>query len=101
MKDLKGYQRGKCNSCECDEYMPPPLESTPGRLRCEYCNHTPGEHVRIISLGACSKCGEDNCDKYEPEDDKSYSVCQYCGCDAVHHAGAEKCENFLLFLGYS
>ena len=23
------------------------------------------DHVRIIELGACRKCGQDNCDKYE------------------------------------
>ena len=92
MKDIQGILRGKCNHCECEEYRAPPADSTAGRLRCEYCNHTPGEHVRIIPLGACSNCEPDNCTKYEPEDPNSYSDCQYCGCAAVHHAGADKCE---------
>ena len=92
MKDIQGIERGKCNQCECEEYRAPPPDSSSGRLRCEYCNHTPGEHVRIIALGACNKCEPGNCTNYEPEDLKSYSDCQYCGCAAVHHAGAEKCE---------
>lgn len=101
MKDIQGIQRGKCTSnCECEEYRPPPPDSTTGKLRCEYCNHTPGEHIKIISLGSCNSCGEENCEKYEPEDDKSYSDCQYCGCSAGHHAGAEKCElNFVFEAG--
>ena len=89
MKDIQGIQRGKCNSCECEEYRAP-VES--GRLRCEYCNHTPGEHVKIIELGACRSCGQDDCDKYVSEDPNSYTDCQYCGCSANSHAGAEACE---------
>jgi len=89
MKDIQGIQRGKCNSCECEEYRAP---SAPGVLRCEYCNHTPGEHVRMVELGACTKCGKDNCDKYVSEDPNSYTDCQYCGCGASHHEGAAACK---------
>ena len=67
--------------------------SSGGKLRCEYCNHTPVEHVKIIQLGACSKCkasGED-CEKYQSDDPNSYTDCAYCGCSASYHAGAEKC----------
>ncbi len=95
MKDIQGYERGKCNSCsECKEYRAPPGEDDdkPKRLRCEYCNHTPVEHVWIIELGECTKCGEDNCDKYESEDKNSYTDCGYCGCSASYHKGAEKCK---------
>lgn len=89
MKDIQGIQRGKCNSCECEEYRAP---AAPGQLRCEYCNHTPGEHVRMVELGACTKCGKDNCDKYVSEDPNSYTDCQYCGCGANHHEGAAACK---------
>ena len=88
MKDIQGVQRGKCNTCECEEYRTSPTQ--PGQLRCEYCNHTPGEHVRIIALGACSKCGKDECNKYQSEDPNSYTDCEYCGCPAHTHAGADK-----------
>ena len=96
MKDIQGIQRGECNKCECDcdEYRSPPPDKDTGKhvkLRCEYCDHTPVDHVKIIQLGGCNKCGEDNCDKYESEDPNSYTECQYCGCGAEHHAGAEKC----------
>lgn len=86
MKDIQGVQRGKCNSCECEEFRASP---NPQYIRCEYCNHTPGEHVKIVELGACQKCGQDNCDKYVSEDPNSYTDCQYCGCSASCHAGAD------------
>ena len=89
MKDIQGVQRGKCNSCECEEFRASP---DPRHLRCEYCNHTPGEHVKIVELGACQKCGQDDCDKYVSEDPNSYTDCQYCGCSASCHAGADACE---------
>ncbi len=91
MKDIQGSQRGKCNTCECEEYRTSPTQ--PGQLRCEYCNHTPVEHVRIIELGACSSCGKDECDKYQSEDPNSYTDCEYCGCPAHMHAGADKRKN--------
>lgn len=97
MKDIQGIQRGKCNKCECVEYRPPPpppgaeAHGKPVRLRCEYCDHTPVEHVKIIQLGECKQCGKDNCEKYESEDPNSYTDCQYCGCEAKHHAGAAQC----------
>ena len=89
MKDVQGIQRGKCNTCECEEYRSP---SIPGQLRCEYCNHTPAEHVRIVELGACKQCGEDNCDKYVSDEPNSYTDCQYCGCSANQHEGSDACE---------
>ena len=97
MKDIQGIQRGKCNSCECEEYRPPPPSEESSdkklvRLRCEYCNHTPVEHVKIIKLGACKKCGDENCTEYESEEPNSYTDCQYCGCEAKYHDGADKCE---------
>lgn len=95
MKDIQGIQRGRCNKCECEEYRCPPPDSSAGRLRCEYCDHTPVDHVKVVPLGACKKCGEDNCDKYEPENPNSYSDCQYCGCAAKYHTGADICK-----LGY-
>ena len=78
--------------CECEEYRTVSSDgpSGGGKLRCEYCNHTPAEHVKIIDLGACSKCGD--CEKYESEELFSYTDCSYCGCGANYHAGAEKCE---------
>lgn len=85
MKDVNGVERGKCNSCACNEYRTQPGS---GSLRCDYCNHTPGEHVKIAELGACLKCGQANCDKYMPEEPGGYGECQYCGCDASSHAGA-------------
>lgn len=93
MKDIQGIQRGKCNKCECEEYRSPPPDKSTGKcvkLRCEYCDHTPVEHVKMV-MGGCKKCGEDNCEKYESEDPNSYTDCQYCGCEAKHHVGAEKC----------
>lgn len=89
MKDVQGIQRGKCKdtSCECEEYRTSPQAQD---LRCEYCNHTPVEHVRIIELGACKICGKDECDKYQSDDPNSYTDCGYCGCGANQHAGAEK-----------
>lgn len=89
MKDVQGIQRGKCNDpgCECEEYI---AHKGSGSLRCEYCNHTPAQHVKIIALGACSSCGKDNCASYESEDPNKYTDCEYCGCKAECHAGAEK-----------
>ena len=89
MKDVYGDQRGKCNSCSCREYLAP---SEPEHHRCEFCNHTPNEHVKIIDLGPCEKCGQGGCDAYESEDPNSYTDCQYCGCPAQHHEGAEDCK---------
>jgi len=43
----------------------------------------------MVDLGACNKCGKDNCDKYVSEDPNSYTDCQYCGCGANHHEGAD------------
>ena len=88
MKDVQGIKRGKCNACECEEYRTPPSDS-PSKFRCEYCNHTPVEHVKIIKLGKC-KCGD--CEKYQSEEENSYTECGYCGCEASDHAGAEKCK---------
>ncbi|CAI8018715.1 hypothetical protein GBAR_LOCUS11342 [Geodia barretti] len=85
MKDVQGIERGKCNSCECIEYRPPP-ES--GKLSCEYCGHRPTEHVRIVELGRCRTKGCD-CDKYTSEVPNSYSECEYCGCSASTHEGAD------------
>lgn len=87
-KDVQGVLRGKCNEdyCDCEEYYPP---SDGKGLKCEYCDHVPARHVRIIPLGPCRKCGKDECDKYTPEKETSYSECQYCGCEASLHEGAE------------
>ena len=83
MKDRQGVMRGKCNECdECKEYVNPDKGA-----RCEYCDHTPTQHVAIIKLGSC-KCGE--CDEYLSDEDFSYTDCQYCGCKAMQHKGAEK-----------
>ena len=85
-KDVQGVLRGKCNGecCDCEEYYPPPEGKG---LKCEYCDHVPANHVRIIQLGACRGCSD--CDKYDPEKETSYSECQYCGCEASQHKGAE------------
>lgn len=37
-KDKRGISRGKCSICECEEY-----ESS--ALRCDYCGHTPIDHL--------------------------------------------------------
>lgn len=84
-KDKQGVERGKCNTCdECDEYTPPKTGA-----RCDYCNHTPVDHVKIIKLGSCKKC---ECQEYESGSKNSYTDCQYCECMASDHAGAEKRE---------
>lgn len=85
MKDIQGVQRGKCNSCECIEYRAPEEKS---KFRCEYCNHTPTDHVQIVELGACKK-DDCDCDQYSSEDPNSYTECQYCGCPASQHEGAQ------------
>ena len=95
MKDIQGIQRGKCNwsGCECEEYRTSPSgesSGASGRYRCEYCDHPPVQHVKIIELGACKSCGKDNCEKYEFDDPNSYSNCAYCDCPANQHEGAEK-----------
>ena len=85
MKDRQGVMRGKCNSCdECEEYIAPKEGA-----RCEYCNHAPVEHVKIIKLGGCKKCGED-CTEYVSGRETCYTDCEYCGCKANEHQGAEK-----------
>ena len=85
MKDRQGVLRGKCNECnECNEYVKP-VEGA----RCDYCDHVPTQHVKIIKLGAC-KCGE--CEEYESGEKFSYTDCQYCGCKPTEHEGAEKRE---------
>ena len=98
MKDVQGIQRGKCNSCECNEYRTPEEQ---GKYSCGYCGHRPVEHVRIVELGECRTKGCD-CDKYSPEDPNSYSDCQYCGCSASVHKGSEarkSLANDILFVG--
>ena len=94
MKDKHGVPRGHCKEmgCECLEYWLPPPDFAGGKHFCEYCNHLPGKHLRIVALGYCTGCGQDNCSEYEPEDEKSYSECQYCGCEASYHKGGEFCE---------
>ena len=93
MKDRQGIVRGKCIApqCECSEYMAP--QDSRG-ARCEYCDHVPVKHVKIIELGACMKCKE--CDKYETEEPGSYSDCGYCECPAQYHQGAEKCKDMFI-----
>ena len=86
MKDVQGIQRGKCNSCKCIEYRAP---EDSGKYRCDYCNHTPGEHVEILELGACKTCGKSGCDRYSSEEPNSYTDCQYCGCPASQHEGSD------------
>ena len=92
MKDVQGSLRGKCNQpgCDCKGY------EIPGRYthhrRCEYCDHTPTQHVKIIELGECQEC---DCEKYEPEDPCSYTGCAFCGCSATRHSGAEECKSWL------
>ena len=95
MKDVQGIQRGKCNSpgCECEEYRT--NSDASGKCRCEYCDHSPVQHVKIIELGECKSCGKDNCEKYEFENPNSYGNCAYCDCPANAHAGAEKCKSLL------
>ena len=90
MKDIQGIMRGKCTSCECEEYRTLAEPQMAASLRCEYCNHTPGEHIKIIELGACTECGEEECSKYVSEDSKGYTDCAYCGCGANKHAGAAR-----------
>lgn len=86
MKDRQGIMRGKCNGCEeCEEYIAPKEGA-----RCDYCNHTPIDHVRIIKLGACKRCGPSECSEYVSGEKSSYTDCQYCGCKAMDHTGAEK-----------
>ena len=89
MKDVQGEMRGKCNKCECKEFM-----SAEGRVRCEYCDHSPADHVRIIELGKClsPQCNGVNCKKYMPENDTEYSNCQYCECESKYHEGADQRE---------
>ena len=89
MKDRQGIIRGKCTTlgCECSEYMTPQDSNS---ARCEYCDHVPVKHVKMIKLGACLKCKE--CDEYATEEPGSYSNCGYCECPAQHHQGAEKCN---------
>ena len=85
MKDVHGIERGKCTQCECNEFTC----ETPGRVRCEYCDHPPGRHVRIVELGEClnPECIESggNCRKYEAEGIYAGSSCAYCGCEARSH----------------
>ena len=97
MKDKQGISRGKCTTpgCECSEYTAP--QDTKG-VRCDYCDHVPVKHLKIIKLGACS-CGE--CDNYESEDPWSYTKCGYCDCPAQRHKGAEQCnetKNVFVFI---
>ena len=88
-KDIQGMRRGKCNTCEeCEEYIPP---KEGHGARCDYCDHTPVEHVRMIKLGGCTSCGEEECEEYISSKQNSYTECQYCGCHASVHQGAEKC----------
>lgn len=89
MKDKQGVDRGKCTTpgCECGEYMAP--QDSKG-ARCDYCDHVPVKHLKMIKLGACSGCGE--CAGYESEDRASYPSCSYCDCPAQRHKGAEQCN---------
>lgn len=65
------------------------MASDKGGVRCEHCNHTPVDHVRIVKLGACKSPGGCDCDEYLSEETNSYTDCQYCGCAAFVHEGAE------------
>eukprot|EP00731_Ephydatia_muelleri_P002148 Em0001g2148a len=83
--DVQGTVRGKCNKCsECKVFM----VTSKGQIRCEYCDHTPTDHVRIIKLGACTSCND--CKEYMPESPTEYSDCQYCGCSSACHKGADE-----------
>lgn len=42
-KDKRGIKRGHCTECECEEY-----ESS--AIRCDYCGHTPVNHVPLDPL---------------------------------------------------
>ena len=95
MKDVQGVMRGKCNKddCDCREFM----TSSEGRVRCEYCDHTPVEHVRIIELGEClsSQCNGTNCPKYMSDSPTEYTACAYCECEASFHRGADARKRLL------
>lgn len=86
MKDKQAINRGNCTvpDCECTEYMKPQDTG----VRCDYCDHAPVKHVKIIELGACTKC--DECPSYESENAGSYSDCEYCECPAKCHEGGDK-----------
>lgn len=87
MKDKQGITRGKCIvvDCECTEYV---KSQDSGGVRCDYCDHVPVKHVKMIKLGACTNCKE--CPSYESEDSGSYSDCAYCDCPAQFHKDADK-----------
>lgn len=86
MKDKQEINRGNCTvpDCECTEYMKPQDTG----VRCDYCDHAPVKHVKIVELGACTKCKE--CPSYESETVGSYSDCEYCECPAKCHEGGDK-----------
>ena len=83
MKDVCGVERGKCTACKCKAFTC----MTPGGVRCEYCDHTPGQHVKIVELGEClsPRCSGGNCMKYMSESRAENSTCLYCGCEASDH----------------
>ena len=93
MKDVQGTLRGKCDQpgCNCKGYRRALLHNH--QLRCEYCDHTPAQHVTIIELGKCRECGKCDKYKYDSEEPCSDADCIICGCRAVHHVGAEECKS--------
>ena len=88
--DVQGTVRGKCNKCsECKVFT----VTSKGQVRCEYCDHVPTDHVRIIKLGACTHCND--CKEYMPESTTEYSKCMYCDCLSMDHKGADERKSFV------
>lgn len=88
MKDVQGVERGRCTACDCKGF----ICETPKAVKCEYCDHAPGQHVRI-ELGECTNklCVGGNCKKYMTEGSTTTetSACAYCGCEASDHKAQE------------
>lgn len=84
MKDAQGFWRGRCSKtgCPCSYFMSEDAACSD----CDYCEHSPSEHV---VLGACTSCSQNECAAYE-EDEGDEGSCSYCGCTPADH-GRHNC----------
>ena len=74
-KDRRGVLRGKCRSCECDEF-----ENLSGDILCEHCGHRPLKHEGLIdqnpnqNQSQTSTCAEQELVQKKPRQDEPVSI---------------------------
>ena len=77
-KDKQGHWRGKCTvqSCDCGSF----LVEDATKVRCDYCDHVPVKHVKVLRSCTSEQCG---CQSYDEDDEEG--TCSYCGDSIKDH----------------